>query len=538
MWRSCTEIAFDRLAYANLTLNGRRLTLCPSQGGAILRSDARGFRMAAGAPSLKLDGRLGTTPIRLSSGAVGFAVRGTLSVRAVDVALGPASNPSRFRVSNLTARIGAAIAGKFSGSDVLLAAVPLDLHDATGDWRYANGRLSITGGAFRLEDRRVDDLFQPMVARDATLTLENNRIVANALMREPKSDREVGSVAILHDLGNGVGHADLAVPSLHFDKGMQPDTLTNLALGVIANAEGTVTGTGRIDWTASDVTSSGRFSTEGLDFAAAFGPAKGVSGTVVFTDLLGLVTAPDQRLKIASINPGIEANDGELSFELRPDSVLAINGAHWPFLDGTLTLDPTQMVLGASETRRFTLQIKGLDAAKFIARMELGNIAASGAFDGELPLVFDEDGGRIEGGVLTSLPPGGNVSYIGQLTYQDLSPFANFAFDALKSINYNQMRIDLSGALEGEIVTRVSFEGLSQGTGARRNFVTRQIAKLPLRFNVNLRAPFFSLVSNMRSLYDASFIQDPRTLGKIDAQGKPIGPQLPPVKPPVSETRP
>ena len=47
-----------------------------------------------------------------------------------------------------------------------------------------------------------------------------------------------------------------------------------------------------------------------LDFAAAFGPVKGASGTVVFTDLLGLTTAPGQVLAVQSVNPGIEANDG------------------------------------------------------------------------------------------------------------------------------------------------------------------------------------------------------------------------------------
>ena len=44
--------------------------------------------------------------------------------------------------------------------------------------------------------------------------------------------------------------------------------------------------------------------------AAGFGPAKGASGTVVFTDLLGLVTAPNQKLAVRSVNPGIEVNDG------------------------------------------------------------------------------------------------------------------------------------------------------------------------------------------------------------------------------------
>ena len=540
MGRKCTPLRFDSLSFADLTLSGRTVTLCPQPGGAIVRSGAGGLRIAAGAPSLDLAGRLGTTPIRIASGPVGFAVPGTLAARSLDIALGPADSPSRFRVSNLSARIGKDISGTFAGSDVMLATVPLDLRDAGGNWRFADNQLSISDAAFRLEDRELDDRFQPMIAREGTLVLEGNRITADALMREPKSDREIVRTAIRHDLSSGTGSADLAVEGIVLDGRLQPDQISRLALGVIANAEGTVRGTGRIDWNDGGVRSTGAFTTDKFDFAAAFGPVQGVSGTVNFTDLLSLITAPDQRLKIASINPGIEVNDGELTFAIRPGNVLEIDGARWPFLDGRLTLEPTRMVLGEAGTRRFTLRIDGLDAAKFVARVEMGNVNATGTFDGVLPLVFDENGGRIDGGVLTSRPPGGNVSYVGALTYKDLSAMANFAFDALRSIDYRAMRIDMAGPLEGEIVTRVSFDGIRQGANARRNFITNQIAKLPIKFNVNLRAPFFKLVSSFKSLYDPEYVLDPRTLGLMGADGKPLPATgaPPPVQPPVTGAAP
>ncbi len=525
VWRKCTPVRFDSLSFANLVLDRREVMLCPpTGGGAILRSDARGTRIAAGVPRLDVVGKLGASPIRIASGPLGFAVPGSLTARSLDIALGPRDTASRFRIANLNARIGTDVAGTFAGSEIMLAAVPLDMFEAGGDWRYAKGRLTVTNGAFQLKDRQTDVRFNTLVARDATLTLADNRITADAVMREPLSDREVLTTAIRHDLASAIGSADLVVDKLDFDQGLQPDTLSHLALGVIANAKGSVRGTGRVDWNARDVTSTGRFTTEGLDFAAAFGPVKGLSGTVDFTDLIGLVTAPDQRLRIASINPGIEANDGELSFALQPEGVLMVNGASWPFLDGKLTLEPTRMVLGASEVRRYTLNIEALDAAKFVQRLEMANIAATGTFDGTLPIVFDENGGRIEGGRLVSRPPGGNVSYIGQLSYKDLSPMANFAFDALKSIDYKRMQIDMGGALEGEIVTRVSFDGVSQGAAAKRNFITKRLAGLPIRFNLNMRAPFFKLAGSLRSLYDPTYVRDPREIGILGADGKPLNP--------------
>lgn len=530
LWRGCVPVRFRSLALASLALDSRQVTLCPPPGGAIVRAGAGGLRIAAGAPSLLLTGRLGGSPVRIASGPFGMAWPGAFAARQVDVALGPADAPARFVIGSLKARLAANATGSFSNTTAGLAAVPLDLADASGEWRYANGALDISAAAFRLTDREADARFQPLVARDAALRLADGVITAGALLREPASDRAVLRADIVHRLDSGSGNARLAVDDLRFDKGLQPDTLSRMALGVIANAEGAVRGSGLVEWTPAGVTSRGRFATDSLDFAAAFGPVQGLSGAVEFTDLLGLVTAPDQRLRIASINPGIPAENGTLSFEMHPGHVLVVNGARWPFLDGSLMLEPTRMVLGAAEVRRYTLAIEGLDAAKFVQHLQLSNLSATGVFDGRLPLVFDENGGRIEGGQLASRPPGGNVSYLGELSYKDLSAMGNFAFDALRSIDYRSMQIEMNGALTGEIITRVKFDGLSQGAGARRNVLTRQVAKLPIRFNVNVRAPFFSLFGSFKSLYDPSLVADPTLIGL--AGGK-TG-----VQPPASEKMP
>ena len=522
LWRDCVDIGFDKLAITSLKIDRRTVSLCPPKGRAIVQSGAKGLSIAARAPSLDLSGKLGETPILIASGPLGFAYPGKLSASSVDVVLGLADDASHFRIADLDASLGSEVSGTFSGAEVYLSAVPLDLSEAGGNWKFADGKLMISEGALKVSDREVDARFQPLVAQGATLDLADNVITAEAILREPESQREVVRTEIRHDLDSGNGSADLFVDGILFDGELQPDTLTRMALGVIANAEGLVSGQGRIDWNEAGVTSTGVFKTDSLDFAAAFGPVKGLSGQVRFTDLLGLVTAPDQKFRIASINPGIEVNDGQLSFELRPGNVLAVNGASWPFLGGELELLPTQMTMGAKQDYNYTLKIDALDAAKLIEKLDMANISADGTFDGVLPLVFDKDGGRIVGGVLQSRPPGGNLSYVGKLTYEDLSAIANFAFDALKSLDYSEMKIEMDGSLEGEMITRVSFEGIRQGEKASKNFLTRQVAKLPIRFNVNLKAPFFQLVTSMQSMYDPAYIRDPRTLGLIDETGQAV----------------
>ncbi len=541
LWQGCRDISFTMLKYASLQLERRSVRLCPGPSGTILRSGPAGTNFAATTSALELAGRINQTPIRISGGPVSIAFPGKITASKLLVTIGVDAEPTRFAIGELSGVSGKSLSGTFAKTEAAIHAVPFDMTEGSGMWSYAGGVLEIIGGNLRLLDQMQVDRFAPLIARDATLTLKNNVITAQALLREPASDRAVSQVTILHDLNKGTGHADLAVPGITFDRNLQPTTLTELARGVLASARGIVTGKGRVEWNAAGVTSNGDFSTEGLDFTAGFGLVKGLSGTVYFSDLIGMVTAPDQKVKIASINPGIEANDGVLTFEIQPESLLVVKGANWPFLDGTLRLLPTRMKLGAAETRRFEMRVDGINAARFIEEMELGNLSATGTFDGNLPMVFDENGGRIDGGVLSSRPPGGNVSYVGELTYKDLSAMGNFAFDALRSIDYKQMRIGMDGDLAGELVTTLRFDGVTQGQGAKRNFITKQIGKLPIRFNVTVRGPFYQLISNFKSLYSAEYVRSPQSAGLLDDKGQPIrkpAPPQQPIQPPVSELRP
>ena len=507
LWRGCRQVRFASLAYAKVRLEGRAILLCPVGGAAIVRSDAKGMALSARAPALDLSGQLGDTAMHIASGPV-MVSGAKLSATALTLTLGSGKVPTRLAFASVDTvpGKGKGMSGTFSGAIGAIESVPFDLQDGTGRWHFEDGRLAVSGMGFTLLDSAQVDRFAPLIAQDATLELADNRITAHAALREPKSQRIVTEVAIVHDLGTAKGNALLSVPGIVFDNGLQPAAITPLAVGVVANVRGRVIGDGRIDWTADKVTSHGKFSTEGLDLAAAFGPVKGVAGTIEFTDLLGLVTAPDQQLKIASINPGIEAEDGRMSFALLPDGVLAVNDAEWPFLDGKMRLMPTTMKFGAAEIRRYTLKMEGISAARFIEKMELGNLSASGTFDGQLPLLFDANGGRIEGGSLISRAPGGNVSYVGELTYKDLSTMGNFAFQALRSLDYKRMQIWLDGDLGGEIVAKVQFNGVSQGKGSKSNFITKQLARLPIKMNVNVRAPFFALISSFKSFYDPSYL--------------------------------
>lgn len=62
----------------------------------------------------------------------------------------------------------------------------------------------------------------------------------------------------------------------------------------------------------------------------------------------------------------------------------------------------------------------------------------------------------------------------------------------------------MSGPLAGEMITDVSFSGVSQGEGTKSNFLIRRLAKLPFVFNVRISAPFRQLLDSVQSWYDPS----------------------------------
>jgi len=528
----CTTLRFAAFQLSSLSARDQAPALCPVRGQPIVRQGAAGWQIAARLDQGRFAGRLGETPLRIASGGVDFAFPGRIGLDDLDVLIGRADAGTHIRAERLEAALGKAIVGRFEGAEAYLDAVPLEMVRGNGAWRFADGVLSLDADAWFLRDRARPARFQPLVTHDARLSLTDGTIRAGGHLSEPQTDRLILAVDIAHDLGSTRGHADLDVPGVRFDQSLQPEMVTSLALGVVANVRGSLAGKGRIDWTSDGVTSSGRFTTESLDLAAAFGPVTGLAGTITFTDLLGMVTAPDQVATIQEVNPGVPAYQGEVHYRLLPNFRMQVDHGEWPFAGGRLVLEPTILALTEDVPRYLTFRVERIDAAEFLSRFDFENINATGHFSGVLPMVFDQDGGHIRDGRLEVIEDGGTLAYVGQLSYEDMGAMTNYAFNALKSLRYRNLVIELDGELDGEVITQVRFAGLQQGEGASRNFLTKQLEKLPIQFNVTIRAPFLQLLNAARSLYDTQYLPDPATLGILPGQAaNPTGRGLAPPTP-------
>ncbi len=506
LFRQCVTVQFASMRISSLSAGPTRSTLCP-QGGAIVSGNQNRTNIAARADGLDLNGLVGETPLSIRSGNFGFSLSDGMQANNVAVQLGAGDSISRLNMELLSVAFGREIAGKITGGNGQIANVPLLMEDVEGEWRFSNGEL-LADAKLRVRDAQTEERFRPLKSDDIFLKFAKGEITATGNLFEPTTETQVASVNISHLLENATGSAILNVPEIRFHERFQPELLTPLTLGVVANLEGSINGQGQINWDNSDdgTKSSGVFRSDGLNLAAAFGPVTGLSGEINFIDLLSLETAPGQMVQMAEVNPGVAVFNGILSYRLLPDFKMEIAGGKWPFAGGNLLLEPTVLDLGDEAERRLVFTVEGIDAAQFLTQFDFENMAATGVFDGKLPMVFDQDGGRIAGGYLAAREGGGSLSYIGELTYEDMGVFANFAFNALKSVKYRNLTIGMDGAIDGEIVTEVKFAGLQQGDTASKNFITKQLAKVPIEFNVRIQAPFMQLMSSAKAYYEPEIL--------------------------------
>ena len=499
---SCAVVSFDALRTGKLQLGRTRLPVCPL-GPAMVSKSARGPVLAsARIGATALNGSLGRSPLQLTT-AGGQFIGERFDLRALSMRLGRSAAPILFDTARLGGSFaGSGISGTFADAKSTIGNVPLLLDQADGKWRVFKGDLTVDANS-RVTDRSANPRFYPLRTDNLRLVLAGDYVRAKGSLQMP-SGRLVTNADIEHRLSNGTGRALLDVPGLTFGPGFQPDMITRLTEGVIALVNGTVRGTGRIDWRAGGkVTSTGEFTTDNLDLAAPFGPVTGISGTMRFTDLLGLKTAPGQLLNVGSINPGILVENGTLRYQLLPGQLIRIERGEWPFMGGTLILQETVLNFARPTAKRLTFEVVGLDANTFVQNFGFKEIAASGKFDGVLPMIFDENGGRIVGGRLDARAPGGSLSYVGVVNRANLGFATKIAFDALKDLRFRTMVVRLDGDLSGEFASRITIDQLGLGgqSGVAK-LVRGAFAKVPFRFNINIRGPFRALIQTAKSYKD------------------------------------
>jgi hypothetical protein len=378
-----------------------------------------------------------------------------------------------------------------------------------------HGDVTVDGGLL-LSSRSDPPNFYPLLGEGIHFTLADGMIRATVTLNHPDSGTKVSDVTIAHNLASGTGNAVLDVPGIRFGANLQPEELTRLTEGVVALVNGGVSGQGRINWTGEGkVTSTGEFNVRDMDLAASFGPVTGMNGTIVFTDLLGMQTASGQVVTLESVNSGILVENGVVRYQLLPDNLVKIERGEWPFMGGTLILQETILNFGRPSPKRLTFEVVGLDAKTFVDSMGFKELSATGTFDGVLPMIFDDEGGRIVGGRLDSREGGGTLAYNGVVNRANLGMIGGFAFDALRDLKYRSMIIRLDGFLDGEFATRMTIVGVGLGNTSTQRFL-KSVNRIPFNFNVTIKGPFRALIATAKSFRDPTQVIEPALPRPLD----------------------
>ncbi|MCF2513691.1 YdbH domain-containing protein [Sphingomonas sp. G124] len=513
----CLDTRFASLTAGGLKLGPTRLPLCPEGRAIVQKSPGGGLAVGLVTRNVRLHGRMGQSPFALDAARVRYGGE-KFSGSAIAVRMGQPDSPVLINAKSVAGTLaGGGANGTFADGGAIIGKVPLKLSDASGKWRVRQGDVTVDGG-LTLSDLADPPKFYPLRGDDVHFTLTNSRINATGALHHPASGTKVTDVTIAHSLATGDGNAVLDVPGITFGPGLQPEELTRLTEGVIALVQGSLSGHGRIAWNGKgEVNSTGKFTTNDMDLAAAFGPVNGMSGTIRFTDLLGMQTAPGQTLTVKSVNPGILVENGVIRYQLLPDQLVKVERGEWPFMGGRLILQETILNFGRPSPKRLTFEVVGLDAETFVGSMGFKEISATGTFDGVLPMIFDDEGGRIVGGRLDSREGGGTVAYNGVVNRANLGMMGGFAFDALRDLKYKLMIIRLDGYLDGEFATRMTIVGVGLGNTSTQRLI-RSVNRIPFNFNVTIKGPFRALIATAKSFRDPTQTIEPalpRPLDKV-----------------------
>lgn len=511
----CLDARFASLTASSLRLGPTNVPICPD-GGAILRKSPGGALAVGGSTrNLHLGGRLGQSPFGLDAALVRFK-QNQFNASDVRTRMGQPASPVLINAREVRGNSsGTGTGGTFAGADAIIGKIPLKLTEAVGKWAVKNGNVTIDGG-MTVSHLADPPNFYPLRSENAHFTLADGMIRATGSLHHPDSGTKVTDVTISHNLQTAAGDAVLDVPGITFGASLQPEELTRLTQGVIALVNGGLSGQGHIAWNGSgEVSSTGDFNVHDMDLAASFGPVTGMNGTIHFTDLLGLQTSPGQQLTLESVNPGILVENGVIRYQLLPDQLVKVERGEWPFMGGRLILQETILNFGRPSPKRLTFEVVGLDAKTFVDSMGFKELSATGTFDGVLPMIFDDEGGRIVGGRLDSREGGGTMSYNGVVNRANLGMMGGFAFDALRDLRYKSMIIRLDGYLDGEFATRLTIEGVGLGNTSTQQLL-KSINRIPFKFNVTIKGPFRALIATAKSFRDPTQVIEPALPRPLD----------------------
>ena len=355
--------------------------------------------------------------------------------------------------------------GALSGVDASEPFLALHFRDARGGFA-ATGGPSGLGLETRIDRATVEDATTPLrfnpLQASGSARLENEDWTG--VFDLSRNDTALGRLALAHDGPSGAGGLTIDAPSIVFaEGGLQPADLSPLAGDFVGSpATGSVAFEGRVDWLAeAEGSSTGRLTIPGLDFVSPAGPVKGLKGTVDFTSLAPLVTAPGQRLTADVLESVAPLTDIDLSFGLDKAGV-TVEGGDLSIAGGLVRVEPFVLPLDRAQPFSGVIVLEKVQLGEIIAGSGFGDtVKLDAVVSGRLPFTSDPVAGiRISSGTLAAIQPGrlsiqrealsdleagGGGEGVPPNTVQDL------AYQAMENLSFDILSAEVNSLDEGRI---------------------------------------------------------------------------------------
>ncbi|MEM8616365.1 MAG: YdbH domain-containing protein [Pseudomonadota bacterium] len=496
-----------------LTVGETNLSLCPEDGRFIRQTEGvPGGRISLGDVSIPFSGNQSQGRLELRGAIVDWSYDGFLDLKAaandlaLPLALGNRSldlqangGDVNIKIAEKT-RISATLGnGVLSGQ---LVPARVRLGTAIFEGELASRRF--TGAAqtsnVRISDLRDDPIYQPLLA-DFNASFDGAAMALSGPVRLAKSGVVVAETQLDLNLLTLTGAAAVTSPILEFrPKGLQPKDLSDRARGFLSNARGRVQG--RADFTiiAGTLSGTGEIVADALGFDTfRLGAVEGVNGTLVFSDVIALVTPPGQTVRIDRLNPGVPLQDGVLTFQVLPGLVANLENAVWPFAGGELQLDPTRWTISGT---RDTLRVNAnrIDLAQLIETFTLPDLEAEGTVTGTFPIAFENGNAFIRGARLVADETGGVIRYTGKALAQTGAddPAVGSAFQALRDFRFKVLEIGIDGNLIDDIVISAVLLGRNPDVLGGADF----------NFNISIDSKLAQLIRSGQRAASSSWITE------------------------------
>ena len=357
---------------------------------------------------------------------------------------------------------GLAAAAPFAQARVEAGAGRVDASQAAGRLK-----VSATIAAARIADTAPSKRFNP-IQLAGRAAVQGDAVSADLIFRT-LTNQPIGQAALRHDLRARTGGVTIGAGALTFaDGGLQPAQLSPLASAIGSPAVGSASFTGRFDWAAAGVTSSGALVISRLDFMSPAGKVTGLSGQIAFTSLAPLIAAPGQVLRAEGVDAFAALTGLSASLEVQQNALI-VTGGEATIGGGKVRVERLTLPLVAGAPMQGSLLFEGVQLHDLVEASPFGEkVDLDAVVSGRMPFESNDGKVRILGGDLHAIQPGrlsidrsalaavaaGGTADLPTATAAVVDPnatFTDFAYQAMENLAFTTLDAGVETHADGRL---------------------------------------------------------------------------------------